>query len=221
MIRSADDHICPLFHGPPRPGGRRPAARGGRARLDRSARRGLGRAARPPRRQRDRDGRLGPGPHRHRPTCSCSSPTASWATRRSLELKQRAGGARVVLVVGEADTGRGRLGRAAGRRRPGRRADRRRGALRSRPAGRPRAARVPGHRGGRPAGRAALGPSARRAGARGRRAVQRRDRRRADDHGQHGRSSTCATIFRELGIHNRVEASRVWADMQGRAHPIW
>jgi DNA-binding NarL/FixJ family response regulator len=29
------------------------------------------------------------------------------------------------------------------------------------------------------------------------------------------------TIFRELGIHNRVEASRVWADMQGRAHPIW
>ena len=28
------------------------------------------------------------------------------------------------------------------------------------------------------------------------------------------------TIFRELGIHNRVEASRVWADMQGRSHLI-
>jgi DNA-binding NarL/FixJ family response regulator len=28
------------------------------------------------------------------------------------------------------------------------------------------------------------------------------------------------TIFRELGIHNRVEASRVWSEMQGRSHLI-
>jgi DNA-binding NarL/FixJ family response regulator len=28
------------------------------------------------------------------------------------------------------------------------------------------------------------------------------------------------TIFRELGLHNRVEAARVWADMHGRSHLI-
>jgi DNA-binding NarL/FixJ family response regulator len=26
------------------------------------------------------------------------------------------------------------------------------------------------------------------------------------------------TIFRDLGIHNRVEAAHVWTELQGRAH---